>query len=139
MSGVEDVIRRVPLFAKLSGKDLKSLAASMKERSFDAGEVITEPGQSGLGFFVIESGAASVVSGGKTRATLKPGDYFGEVALIDGGTRTARIVADTELRCYALTSWDFRPFVQTHPDVAWSLLQTLAQRLREAEARSSQS
>jgi CRP-like cAMP-binding protein len=137
MSGVEDVIRRVPLFANLSRKDLKSLAASMKERTFDAGTVITEPGESGVGFFIIESGSATVTAGGEARPNLKPGDYFGEIALIDGGPRTARIVADTETRCYALTSWEFRPFVQTHPDVAWALLTVMAQRLREEQSRRS--
>ncbi len=138
MSGVEDVISRVPMFAKLARKDLKSLAASMKERTFTTGTVITEPGQSGVGFFVIESGSATVTVGGENRRTLKAGDYFGEIALIDDGPRTARITADTDVRCYGLTAWDFRPFVQAHPDVAWSLLETLARRVREAESRLSQ-
>lgn len=135
MSGVEDVVSRVPLFAKLSKKDLKGLAASMKERTFPAGTVITEPGQSGVGFFVIQEGEATVTVGGETRRTLKGGDYFGEIALIDDGPRTARITADTDVHCYGLTAWDFRPFVQAHPDVAWSLLETLATRVREAESR----
>ncbi|HET9077417.1 MAG TPA: cyclic nucleotide-binding domain-containing protein [Acidimicrobiales bacterium] len=137
MDGVEDVIGRVPLFARLSGKDLKSLAASMKERTFSAGTVITEPGQGGVGFFVIGAGTATVTVGGEARRTLRAGDYFGEIALIDDGPRTARITADTDVSCYGLTAWDFRPFVQAHPDVAWSLLQTLAQRVRESEARLS--
>lgn len=136
MGAVEDVLKQVPLFSKLSNRDLKSLAGSMKERVFDAGTVITEPGKSGVGFFVIDDGTVSVVAGEQVRATLKRGDSFGEIALIDGGPRTAKIVADTEVRCYGLTAWDFRPFVQAHPDVAWSLLQTMAQRLRDAEARS---
>lgn len=137
MGEVEDRIRQVPLFANLSRKDLKSLAGSMKERTFDAGTVITEVGQTGVGFFVIDSGSASVSIGDHVRPSLKPGDYFGEIALIDDGPRTARIVADSELRCYALTAWEFRPFVQTHPDVAWALLTTLAQRLRDAITQST--
>lgn len=106
----------------------------MTERTFPLGAVITEVGQSGVGFFIIESGTATVVAGGNRTRTLTSGDYFGEIALIDGGPRTARITADTELRCYGLTSWEFRPFVKARPDVAWALLETLAQRLRDQQA-----
>jgi signal-transduction protein with cAMP-binding, CBS, and nucleotidyltransferase domain len=136
MSGVEDLIKQVPLFAGLSKRDLRNLAAAMKERTFEAGKVITEPGETGMGFFVIDSGTATVTAGGGHHNVLKRGDFFGEISLIDGGPRTARIVADTELKCYALTAWEFRPFVQHHPEVAWSLLTTLAQRVREAERRA---
>jgi CRP-like cAMP-binding protein len=137
MSGVDDLIKQVPLFASLSKKDLRNLAAAMKERTFDAGAVVTEAGKEGVGFFVIDSGSATVSAGGDHRGKLKRGDFFGEISLIDGGPRTARIVADTEMRCYGLTAWEFRPFVQTHPEVAWSLLTTLARRVREAENRAS--
>jgi CRP/FNR family transcriptional regulator, cyclic AMP receptor protein len=137
MSGAEDLIKQVPLFGSLSKRDLKSLAGAMKERTFEAGSVITEPGESGMGFFVIDSGTATVTASGGRSSALKRGDFFGEIALIDQGPRTARIVADTELHCYAMTAWDFRPFVQTRPDVAWSLLTTLAQRVRDAETKTS--
>ena len=120
------------LFTGLSKRDRKSLAASLSERTFPAGTVITEVGQSGLGFFVIESGTATVVVSGKPPHTLKAGDHFGEIALIDSGPRTATITADTDLHCYGMTVWDFRPFVQAHPDVAWALLQTLAEMVRGA-------
>lgn len=133
MAMVEDAIGRVPLFRKLSKRDLKSLATSMKERVFPAGAVIMEDGQNGVGFFIIDSGTASVAVGGKPTRTLKAGDHFGEIALIDRGPRTATVTADTELRCYGMTPWDFRPFVQSHPEVAWALLETLAQRLRDAQ------
>lgn len=135
MSGVEDAISRVPLFSQLSGKERKELAGSMKERTFSAGSVITDVGQGAVGFFIIDDGTATVEAGGDKRRVLKGGDYFGEIALIDEGTRTAKITADSDLHCYGMTSWEFRPFVQTHPDVAWALLQTLAQRVREAEGR----
>jgi CRP-like cAMP-binding protein len=133
MAGVEDAIGRVPLFVKLSKRDLKSLAASMKERTFTEGTVITEAGESGFGFFIIDSGTASVIVGGARVRTLGAGDHFGEIALIDQGPRTATVTAETDLRCFGMTAWDFRPFVQTHPDVAWALLETLAQRLRDAQ------
>jgi CRP/FNR family transcriptional regulator len=70
------------------------------------------------------------------RTSLGAGDSFGEMALIDEGPRTATVVAATDLRCLALSPWDFRPFVEEHPKVAWSMLQTLARRLRELEAQA---
>jgi len=105
----------------------------MKERTFPAGTVITEIGEDGVGFFIIDSGTATVVVGDNPVRTLTGGDHFGEIALIDDGPRTARVTADSELRCFGLTSWEFRPFVHDHPDVAWALLQTLAQRVRDAQ------
>ena len=83
---------------------------------------------------MIADGNATVSVGGETRATLGPGDYFGEIALIDEGVRSATITAETDLRCYGLTPWEFRPLVEEHPELAWSLLQTLARRLRAAQA-----
>ena len=131
MAGVEDAISRVPLFGGLSKRDRKGLAASLTERTFPAGTVVTEVGQTGFGFFVIDGGTATVAVSGKPPRTLKAGDHFGEIALIDSGPRTATVTADTDLHCYGMTVWDFRPFVQAHPDVAWALLQTLAQMVRD--------
>jgi CRP/FNR family transcriptional regulator, cyclic AMP receptor protein len=129
-----DALRRVPIFAGLSEQDLEGLARRMKERRFSEGSVVTTEGAGAAGFFVIVEGNANVTVAGEERATLGPGDYFGEIALIDEGTRSATITAATDLDCYGLTAWEFRPFVEEHPQVAWALLQTLARRLREAQA-----
>jgi CRP-like cAMP-binding protein len=131
MGDIEDAIGRVALFEKLSDRDRRRLAASMHERTFPAGTVITQVGQEGLAFFIIDSGSASVVQKGAKVATLGAGDHFGEIALIDEGPRTAEITADTDVKCYGLSAWDFRPFVQSRPDVAWALLQTLVKRWRD--------
>jgi CRP/FNR family transcriptional regulator, cyclic AMP receptor protein len=139
MSDVEDLLSRVPLFAKLSKKDLNRLALSMKERTFDAGSVVTDLDHTGVGFFVIVNGSATVTAGGEDRDALKAGDYFGEISLLDGGPRTATIVAETDLHCYGMTAWEFRPFVLAHPDVAWTLLTTLAQRVRTELGRTANS
>ena len=98
----------------------------MKERTFSSGETVTAEGSSGVGFFLIESGNAKVTIGGEDRRRLGPGDYFGEVALLNESARTATITADTELRCYGLTSWEFRPLVETHGSIAWKLLQAMS-------------
>jgi pyruvate,water dikinase len=132
-SGPVEVIEQVPLFANLSLRDLKGIASLFKERRFAPGETITKEGAGGAAFYIIESGSASVSVGGRVRATLGEGDYFGEVALIDEGARSATISADTELVCYGLTYWEFRPLVQQNATIAWNLLQTLARRLRTAQ------
>jgi hypothetical protein len=128
-----EVIERVPLFANMSPRDIEGLAALFKERRFAAGETITKEGAGGAAFFVIESGQATVSVGGQQRASLSEGDYFGEIALIDEGARSATVTASTELVCYGLTYWEFRPLVQQNATIGWNLLQTLAKRLRAAE------
>jgi pyruvate,water dikinase len=126
------IMQTVPLFSELSEPDLDEVAGLFKERRFAAGETVTKEGAGGAAFFVIGSGEASVSIGGTERATLRAGNYFGEIALIDEGARTATITATTDLVCYGLTLWDFRPLVERHPTIGWKLLQALAQRLRDA-------
>jgi pyruvate,water dikinase len=132
-SGQVEVIERVPLFANMSPHDVEGIAALFKERRFAPGETVTMEGAGGAAFFVIQSGEATVSIAGRERATLTKDDYFGEMALIDGGARSATITASTELICYGLTYWEFRPLVQHNATIAWNLLQTLAQRLRTAQ------
>jgi len=128
-----EVLRQVPLFSNLDEKDLDQLSRQMHERRFPEGAEVTTEGATGAGFFVIIEGNADVSIGGEHRATLGPGDHFGEVALIDDGVRSASITAATDLLCYGLTPWEFRPFVEEHPQVAWALLETLARRARQAD------
>lgn len=130
-----DLLQRVPLFADLRPKELEQLARSFKERTFSAGETVASEGEGGVGFFVIEDGEATVSVRGQERGTLGPGDYFGEIALIDDGSRSATITATSDLHCYGLTSWEFRPFVESNASVAWRLLQAMAKKLRAAEQR----
>jgi CRP/FNR family cyclic AMP-dependent transcriptional regulator len=130
-------LRTVPLFADLSPRDLKHLSASMNEMSFGPGDVVVSQGKGGVGFFVILDGQAKVSQDGEERALLGPGDYFGEMALIDGDDRAASVHAEGQLRCAAMTAWNFRPFVKDHPDVAWSLLTALVKRVRQAQARNT--
>jgi CRP/FNR family transcriptional regulator, cyclic AMP receptor protein len=124
--GPTDLLQRVPIFQGLEPRELERIAGSMKQRTFRAGDTVTAEGQGGVGFFVIESGEARVTIGGKDRRTLGPGDYFGEVALLTDSPRTATIMAETDLRCYGMTSWDFKPLVETHGSIAWKLLQAMA-------------
>jgi CRP-like cAMP-binding protein len=130
-------LRRVALFAGLEARELGRLGNLMRESRFAEGDSITTEGESGVGFFIIEDGNATVSRGGEILRTLKPGDHFGEIALIDQGPRSATVVASTDLRCRAIAAWEFKTFVIEHPEVAWPLLETLVARLREAEGRGA--
>ena len=135
---VVPLLRRVPLFEKLSERELREVAASMKERSFPPGREVAREGDHGVAFFVIADGEANVTVGGEPVGRLGSGDYFGEIALIAATDRTATVVAETTLRCYGMTSWDFRPLVEGNAAIAWGLLQALAKKIRDAERRHDQ-
>jgi CRP/FNR family transcriptional regulator, cyclic AMP receptor protein len=133
MHGVPiEALERLPLFADLTRHELQGIARLFKDRCFPKGETVVKEGSGGAAFFVIESGEATVFIGGKEHSTLKAGDYFGEVALIDRGARMATIVAVAELGCYGLTYWDFRPFVEQNGAIGWMLLERMAMMLRDA-------
>jgi CRP-like cAMP-binding protein len=119
-----ELLKRVPLFSDLDDAELRQIASSMKPRTFSAGQEIAVEGESGVGFFVIEDGEAKVTVGGDEVRTLGPGEYFGEVALITQGARTATVTADTDLKTYGMTFWEFRPLVEDTPALAWKLLQS---------------
>jgi len=127
------VLQRVRLFADLKRSEVEKIALLFKERRFPRGETVIKEGSGGAAFYVIESGEATVTIGGEVRAALKAGDYFGEIALIDEGARLATITAATDLVCYGLTLWEFRPLVQENGVIGWKLMQTLAKELRAAE------
>jgi CRP/FNR family cyclic AMP-dependent transcriptional regulator len=133
MAAPVELLKRVPMFERLSEKELKTLAANFTERAFQEGQELTSEGQGAAGFFVIESGQANVAVDGVNRRALGAGDYFGEIALIDGGARTATITAASDGKCYGLTSWQFRPLVVEHGSIGWTLLEALAARIRELE------
>jgi CRP/FNR family cyclic AMP-dependent transcriptional regulator len=126
MSGAPiEVLKRVPLFADLDEAELGRVASVFKERRFAAGETVIQQGSGAAAFFVIDAGEAIVHVDGIERRTLKAGDYFGEMALIDAGARTATVNASTELVCSGVTFWDFRPIVEENGVIGWKLLQSL--------------
>ena len=124
-----ETLRRVPLFEDLDRAELQSVADSMHESNVPAGAIVTAEGGPGDGFFVIDSGEAEVTVEGAPRASMSAGDYFGEIALLLGSARTATVTARTDLRCYALTPWDFRTLVEATPTIAWKVMQSMAARL----------
>jgi len=130
-----EVVRSVRLFVDLDRREAAQIARLFKERRFPKGETVIKEGSGGAAFYVIESGEVTVTIGGDPRATLGPGDYFGEIALIDEGARTATVTAVDDLVCYGLTLWELRPLVEENGTIGWKLLQTLAKELREAEQK----
>ena len=128
-------VQRVKLFADLDRRQAEQIARLLKLRPFSKGEIVIMEGSGGAAFFIIDSGEATVSCKGVQLATLGPGDYFGEIALIDGGPRSATVTAGTDLVCYGLTFWEFRPLVEKNSAIAWKLLQALAKRLRAAEPK----
>ena len=125
-----DVLKRVPLFAGLDDRELEQIAGTMRERRFSSGDTVTEEGAGGAGFFIVEEGSADVSVDGERRGSIGAGDYFGEIALLTGSDRTATITATSDMVCWGMTPWDFRPLVESNSVIAWKLLTAMADKLR---------
>ncbi|HET9674051.1 MAG TPA: cyclic nucleotide-binding domain-containing protein [Gaiellaceae bacterium] len=130
-SEATELLQRVPLFSGLDPRELETIARTVHERTFTPGETVAEENQGGVGFFIIRDGEAIVTVGGNEVRRLHEGDHFGEIALITEGPRTATVTAASELRCYGLTPWEFRPLVQTNANIAWKILQALARQVEQ--------
>jgi CRP-like cAMP-binding protein len=129
-----DVLRELPLFAGVSGRHVRKIAGLAREARFREGSAIVRAGERGESFFVIIDGKASVRRpGGRRAVRIGPGDYFGEMSLIDGGERSATVVADTEMLCLRLSRTPFTKMLKSEPEISIALLRELTRRLREAE------
>jgi len=137
-AGPVDLLQQTRLFGSLERRELEQIGIVFKQRRFAAGETVIQQGSGGATFYVIESGEAAVTIAGEQRRVMRAGDHFGEIALIDGGVRMATITAITDLVCYALTLWEFRPLVQQNGNIGWKVMQTLARELRAAEEALAQ-
>jgi CRP/FNR family cyclic AMP-dependent transcriptional regulator len=127
---IKSKLAAVPIFSGCSRRELAIIARSVKEITHRAGAVIAREGQRGIGLFLILDGECSVSIGGKERARLGPGQFFGEIALLDGGPRTASVTALTDVRLLGLTEWTFRGLLAEHPSIALKTLESIAGRLR---------
>ena len=129
---VMDRLKNVPIFAGCSRKELEAVANAVREVRHPTGAVIAAEGEPGAGLFIIDEGQADVTIGGKRVNQLKPGDFFGEMALLDGGPRTATVTATTDVVLFVLTEWVYRGLLAEHASIAVHTLETMAARLRKA-------
>lgn len=132
-----EALGRVSLFSDLDRQEMLQISRLFKERRFPSGETIVREGTGGSAFYLISSGSASVSIGGTLVRTLEPGDYFGEMALIDEEPRSATVTATSDMVCLGITLWDFRPLVENNGRIGWKMLQLLGKKLRAAEQSAS--
>jgi CRP/FNR family cyclic AMP-dependent transcriptional regulator len=136
MSDHDHLLSSVPLFANLPKKTLDRLGRIVTERQFPAGTEIVKEGEVGAGFFLIKDGSVEVLAKDGTHlSTLKRGEYFGDMALLDGRPRSATVRALDATTCLVMSRWDFMAEVRHNPDIALELLEEMSQRVRAAEAR----
>ncbi len=129
-------LAKVPIFSGCTKRELEIIANASKEVAHKAGTVIAQEGERGIGFFLILEGEVEVTIGGKRKAKLGPGQFFGEIALLDGGPRTATVTALTKIRLLGITEWVFRGLLQEHPTIALRTLESVAGRLRSASKQT---
>lgn len=129
---VTQQLGKVPLFSGLTRRELDAIVRAGKEVEHREGHVIAREGDRGVGFFLVLEGEARVSRGGKGLAKLKPGDFFGEISLLDRGPRTATVTASTPIRLLGVTAWVFRGLLIEYPSIAMKLLEVVAARLRQA-------
>jgi CRP-like cAMP-binding protein len=124
----------VPLFSGATAKQLRQIVDLAREERFRSGEEIVTQGHSSGPFFLITDGAAEVVVSGTPVRSLGPGDFFGEMSLLDQQPRSATIRATSDVTALAIASWDFLTLLERHWDLTQKLLVTLSQRVRERDA-----
>jgi|SRR5438270_9679581 len=131
-----DHLAEVPLFSAASKQDLAKIARASDEVDVKAGRILVEEGRTGHEFFLIMDGTATVKRKNRKIAELGPGQYFGELALLDRGPRTATVVADTDMKVLVLGQREFLGVLDEVPGLAYKILRPMAARLREADLRN---
>jgi CRP-like cAMP-binding protein len=138
MAELDVALARVPLFQSLEPETIRGIAAAGKLRSYPAGTAIVREDQPGIALYIIVSGKVRVERGSaspQALGELGPGDFFGELAIIEDHARTATVTAVTDTECLLLTSWEFRSLLKVHPSIAIPVMEALIARLHRAEHR----
>jgi CRP-like cAMP-binding protein len=135
--GREDFLSRVPLFANCTPAEIAAIAAVAQEHSFESGQIIVTQGTPGQAFYLILTGKVEIVRDSNSLGAFGPGDFFGEMSLLDQAPRSATIRALEPTTCLMLSSWDFKAVLEGHPSIAVKLLEVLSRRLRVADERLS--
>ena len=132
------MLGKVPLFSGLDERDLRSIAASGREVAFEQGKRILSQGEPGLSFLLVLDGEVEVQRRGKKLATLKPGNFFGEMTVFDDKPRSADIVAMEPTKCFGIASWSFFPLLRSNPDISIGIIKELVRRLRETDEKQTE-
>ncbi len=133
-----EMLAKASLWSGLDKKDLKFIAKMSKEREYDAGSTIVEKGEGGVGFYLILNGLVEIKSNGTTLAKLGPGQFFGEMSVIDNQPRSANVVAVEPSKCLILSAWSFNALITEHPKIALKILQEFVRRLRDTNKALSE-
>jgi CRP-like cAMP-binding protein len=128
-----DALAQVPLLKDLSHRELRRVLDAAEEYEYPADTMMAKEESAGDAFFVILEGQARVIRRGKIVAVLWPGDFFGEISVLDGGPRTATVVAETDVRCLLVLGQEFRKLLSADPRIASKLLRETARRLRRMD------
>ncbi len=128
-------LRRVPIFAGLDRKELDVLGKLIKEQRYPAGATIVKAGASGHGLYIIKEGKVSVVRDGQKIAAMGPGQFFGEISVLDGGPRTADVRAESDTVCLTLVSWEVKPLLMDNASMTYKMLLEMIKRLRSQAPR----
>ncbi|HLH28344.1 MAG TPA: cyclic nucleotide-binding domain-containing protein [Acidimicrobiales bacterium] len=129
-------LKSIWLFSACTGSELRRIRSSLDEVQVPKGKVLVEEGRIGVEFFLIVDGRASVVRNGRKVATLGPGDYFGELALLDRRPRSASVISETDMDVLVLHQRQFNGLLESVPNISRKLLAAMANRLREADAKA---
>jgi CRP-like cAMP-binding protein len=131
----EEFLARVPIFAKCTAEEVKAISGVAQEGYFQPGQIIVTQGTPGQAFYLILSGRVEILRDGVSLGAFGPGDFFGEMSLLDQAPRSATIRALDHTSCLMLSSWDFKTLLEKHPSIAIKLLEVLSRRLRVADER----
>jgi CRP-like cAMP-binding protein len=131
----EEFLARVPIFEKCTPEEIRAIASVAQEHFYEPGQIIVTQGTPGQAFYLILAGRVSIEREGRSLGAFGPGDFFGEMSLLDNAPRSATIRAIEQTRCLMLSSWDFKALIERNPSIAIKLLEVLSRRLRVADER----
>ena len=132
------MLQSTPLWSSLTKQDLKMVVKLSRERTFESGHTIVSKGEGGIGFYLILEGAVEVRSNKKTLSRLGPGQFFGEMSVLDNQPRSADVVAVERSRVLVLSAWSFRSLISDNPRIAFKMLQEFVRRLRDTDKSLSE-
>jgi CRP-like cAMP-binding protein len=132
---VTEFLAKVPLFSNCTPEEMAAIAQAAQESDYEAGQLIITQGTPGQAFYMIVSGKVEILRDAKSLGAYGPGDFFGDMSLLDNAPRSATIRAIEPTRCIMLSSWDFRSLLEKTPSIAIKLLEVLSRRLRVADER----